>query len=175
MSTLAAFKAEQKRRKLVAAAQEKWCEAVKGMGFSGTALRSGNRLIEKSKLPGRTVNALIREYSGRKPRMQAIETSPMADLSDVRALRVKLYRARGSNGWFPSDPQALALTRLERMVADGLARAEFDDLARTISRMAMPYKKWLLEDEKRGMGSFNQRDPLQPIACPDHMKKSIKR
>jgi hypothetical protein len=40
----------------------------------------------------------------------------------------------------------------------------------TISGMAMPYKKWLLEDEKSGMGSFNQRDPVEARECPPHMK-----
>lgn len=173
MTTLAQAKAEKHRQQLVAAASQKWKKAVKEMGLPGIALRSGLRAIEASKSPGQAVNGLIREYQGRK--VQAAETSPLADLSDVQELRVKLYRARGSSAWFPSDPQAMALARLDRAVVAGFTLAEFEDRAREITAMPLPYPKHLLEDEKLGMGGHDERNLVTTGECPEHMKKVARR
>jgi hypothetical protein len=173
MSALAQLKAEKRRQQLIDTAVQRWKEAVKGMGLNGTALRSGLRSIEASSRPGNAVTNLIREYRGRK--VQPVETSSLADLSDVQALKVKLYRRRRNAGWFPSDPQYLALARLEWEVVAGLAVLEFQKRARQIRAMAVPYKRWVLEDEKRGIGSFNEREPVRVRECPDHMKRIITR
>jgi len=169
MLDLTQEKAEKRRQQLLDTAVTRWRKAVKEMGLNGTALRSGLRSIDASSRPGNAVTNLIRQFRGRA--VQAIETSPMANPSHVEALRAKLYRARGNVGWFPSDPQGMALLRLERMVGDGLTKAEFDDMARTIAAMKSPHKKWLFDDEKRGFGSFNERDPVRVIPCPDHMRR----
>src|SRR5262249_25071888 len=132
------------------------------------ALRSGLRSIEASPRPGQAANGLIREYQGRKA--QAVETSTFADPSDAQELRVKLYRQRGGIGWFPSDPQFQALARFDRDVITGLTLSEFQDRGRQIAVMARPYPKDLVEDEKDGMGSFNERNPVLSGECPDHMK-----
>ena len=98
-TTLAQAKAERRRQQLLDAAVHRWKKAVKELGLNGTAYRSGMRAIEASSRPGQAVNGLIRAYRGRK--VQASETTPLADLSDFQILKVKLYRSRGG-GWFPS-------------------------------------------------------------------------
>ena len=56
------------------------------------------------------------------------------------------------------------------MIVDGLTLVEFEAMARKITAMDSPYDKWLLTDEKTGMGSFNQRSPVKTGECPEHMK-----
>lgn len=46
-------------------------------------------------------------------------TADAVDLSDVHALRVRLFKRRGFNGWPSSDPQLRLINRLERDIADG--------------------------------------------------------
>jgi hypothetical protein len=75
--------------------------------------------------------------------VQASETTALADLSDFQILKVRLYRSRGG-GWFPSDPQWLLLTRLERRIAAGEVVAdEFPALVQQVAAMATPYPKRL--------------------------------
>src|SRR5262245_29691207 len=128
MSTMASFKAEQKHRKQTAAAQEKWRKAVKTMGLPGIALRSGGNVTAKAKVPGRTLNALIREYQGRAASKVA-EQDPALEPDDLDLLD-GIKPVTG----FPSDPRNMLIRRTVKEVREGkLTRPEIEKRVRIIN------------------------------------------
>ena len=111
-------------------------EIIAPLKLRGDNLGHAERRIFNARQPRAEAKRLL-AYHEREKARKTIPVKHEIDLSDVQELRVRLIRKFGA--LYPSDPQVILLTKIERQVAEGMmTKRKFQILAATLMKMTLP-------------------------------------
>lgn len=160
VTTAADWRRERARKRTVRAALDLFNAALPGT-FKGRAWAHGK--ITAAKAPGREARRLV-EWFRRQDVTGSEPDADHIDHSDVQELRVKILRRDG----VLDQPQAMALARLDKMIAGGsLDRATFNRLASIALAMPCAWPKpKRAETRLSGLSATTLPDPCRLL--PEH-------